>query len=296
MIYSLYRTGYFIANALPLRAGYAIATFLGRTQANIAKKEREAVKSNLKVIFGEKMDEDVLNAISKEVFVNFAKYLVDFFRFPKVDEAYIKKNVRTDNLKHVESALSKGKGVILLSAHIGNWELGGAAMSLLGYPISAVALTHQNKKINDFFKKQRMLRSVTPIEIGISLRSCYRVLKHNGLLALLGDRDFMGNGLRMRLFDKEAMIPQGPAVFASRLGCALVPTFMIREKDDTFKLQFFPPIYPEESLDEDSSIRILTQKYLDVLQRVIKEHPTQWHVFRKVWDNGKEDLRPYTIV
>jgi Kdo2-lipid IVA lauroyltransferase/acyltransferase len=176
--------------------------------------------------------------------------------------------------------------VIMLSAHIGNWELGGQALSLLRQPLMAVVLTHQNKKINDFFTRQRSVANMKPVEIGLSLRKCYELLKKNGMLAVLGDRDFSKNGFVMPFFGKNALIPKGPAVFSRRLGAAIVPCFMIREKDDSFRLIMDPPMLPDMNEEEDLAIKKLTERCTATIESYVKRYPTQWYVFREVWNGN----------
>jgi len=124
------------------------------------------------------------------MFRNFAKYLVDFFRFPLIDRAYISRYISIKNLKYIDESANMGKGVILLTAHLGNWELGGLVLGVLGYKIWAVALPHKNKKVNEFFNQQRESKGITVIEFGKAARTCLKVLKEKKLLALVGDRDF----------------------------------------------------------------------------------------------------------
>jgi KDO2-lipid IV(A) lauroyltransferase len=296
ILYALYRIGYFLANALPIRVSYAVASGLADMMYLVSAKDRDAFMENLKVVLGPSADERRLKAITREVFRNFANYLVEFFRFAKVDDDYIKKNVMITGLENIDRALAMGKGVIILSAHIGNWELGGFILSLLRQPMAAVALRHQDKRINDFFTRQRLRGALIPIEIGITLRECYRVLRANGLLALLGDRDFSTNGLKAEFFGRPTMVPKGPAVLSHRLGSAIVPSFMTRESDDNFRLAFGEPIFPPKGPDKEEAIREIAARYLPVIEDYIKRYPEQWYVFRKVWNDDGRDLRPDTII
>ena len=296
MTHTLYRFGRFVAGIIPLKVSYHIACFISDIHFSMADSERKAVIANLKVVLGESRTEEEYTLMACDVFRNFAKYLVDFFRFRKIDDDYMKKNIKITGRENIDKALSRGKGVVLLSAHIGNWELGGFVVGRLGYPISAVVLTHQNKNINDFFTQQRLIGNMKPIELGMSLRACYNVLRLNQLLALLGDRDFMKNGIRIGFFGKEAIIPKGPAAFGCRLGSALVPVFMIREADDTFHFIMEEPVVAKEGIGEEEAIRELTARYLKILEKHIKRYPTQWYMFREFWTNDEEPLRPDTVI
>ncbi|MBI5143832.1 MAG: lysophospholipid acyltransferase family protein [Candidatus Omnitrophica bacterium] len=298
IFYLLYRIGSFLALRLPVTVSYRIACMIADVYQYVSEKDRDAVLNNLKTVLGnEPHSDEELTKMAKEVFRNFAKYLVDFFRFSKVDLRFIRRFVKIEGLNNIDEARSRGKGAILLSAHIGNWELGGFVLAMIGYPISAVVLTHQNKKINDFFTHQRLLSNLKPIEIGIALRSCYAALKGNNLLAVLGDRDFSKNGIRVDFFGRKTLLPKGPSVFSRRIGSAIVPTFMIREKDDSFRLIMDKPIFPDASGEEDKAIETLTKKYLSVIEAYVRKYPTQWYMFREVWNNNdKKFLRPDTII
>jgi lauroyl/myristoyl acyltransferase len=284
ILYWLYKAGFFIANSLPLKSGYSVAETIATLHYYLSARDRRAVRNNLRQILGSSCTDKELSRQAREVFINFAKYLVDFFRFASIDEEYIKNFIKIRGLENVDKGLSGGKGVILISAHIGNWELGGQILSGMRKPMAAVVLTHANKKINDLFTRQRMVSQMKPIEIGLSLRGCYQTLKKNGLLALLGDRDFSGNGFLMPFFGREMLIPKGPAVLSRRLGACLVPSFMIREKDDTFSLTCEKPIYPDLHMDEDQAIKDLAQKYSSVIESYVKKYPTQWYLFREAWN------------
>ncbi|MFH1996654.1 MAG: lysophospholipid acyltransferase family protein [Candidatus Omnitrophota bacterium] len=295
ILYALYRIGYLIANSFSLKAAYAIANCIADIHFIISKKDRSAIIRNLEVVApGTTVKE--YSEIARSVFRNFAKYLVDFFRYKQINNEYFDRLVEVKGAENIDQALARGKGVIALSAHIGNWELGGVTMSHIGHQVSAVVMVHLNKKIDEFFTRQRMIGNLTPIPIGPSLKKCFYVLKKNNLLALLGDRDFSTSGMRVDFFGKEALIPTGPAVFSQATGAAIVPCFMIRKPDDTFWFFIEKPIYPESTDRDDDTVRRIILKYLSTIEKYVKKYPSQWYMFREVWNNGKTDLRNNTIV
>lgn len=281
-LYALYRFGQFLAMSLPVRASYWIACSIADIWYLGSSVDRHSVIANLERVTGTS-DRKKLKKMAREVFRNFGKYLADFFRFSKIDLDYIKRFVKVEGIENLDNAMAQGKGVIVLSAHLGNWELGGLAVSYLRRPIMAVALTHDDSRINNFFTRQRKAGKVVPVEIGITLRSCYKVLAENGLLALLGDRDFSGKGVYMDFFGKEALIPKGPASLSARLGSIIVPSFLIREDDDTFTLKFEPAIKPPQEGDEETRIKEIMKRSIAVIEKYIRLYPAQWSMFRKAW-------------
>jgi KDO2-lipid IV(A) lauroyltransferase len=282
MLFILYRIGTFIALHTPLRFSYWLASTVSSLYFLCSKKDRYAVETNLRVLFPD-YDKDKIFAMARKVFVNFGKYLVDFFRFSKIDKDYIDKYVKIEGLENLKSALSEKKGVVAVSAHLGNWELGGIVIAVLGFPFTAVVLDHKDNRINTFFVRQREMKGVEVIGIGATLRRCFSALHENRVLALVGDRDYYDSGLAMDFFGKETIIPKGPAVFSRRFGSPIVPCFLTRNEDDTFIFRFSTPIKPDHTREEHQDLINTTKRFVSVLEKAIRQHPTQWCVFREFW-------------
>ena len=280
--YYIYRFGQFLALTLPLRLGYFLASFLAQVYYLFAARDRANVKANLRVIFPEK-SEWQLRQISRRMFRNFAKYLVDFFRFEKLNRQYIDKNVKLENLHYFDQALAAGKGVIVLTAHLGNWELGGVVIAQLGYQFWAVALPHKSKKVNDFFDAQRNSKGVKVIAMGKAVRSCIVEIRKNHLVALVGDRDFTEKGIMLDLFGKSTHFPEGPAALSLMTGASIVPGFMLRNPDNSFTLRIEKPIVFAPTGDKAKDLADLISIYRDIFQDYFRKYPEQWYVFRKFW-------------
>jgi KDO2-lipid IV(A) lauroyltransferase len=280
--YFLYLAGQFIALSLPLSLVYRIAVIISDVRSIFAGEDRKAVAENLKIIFPDKSDREIA-LIRRQMFRNFAKYLADFFRFSKVDKAYVRQNVRFENLHYFDEVSSKGKGVIIVSAHLGNWELGGAAVGLLGYPVWAVALPHKNKKVNDFFNSQRESKGLKVIQLGKAVRQCLHILGENQLLALVGDRDFTESGAVVSFFGKPAYFPEGPAALCLKTGAPIIPVFMLRDDNDGFVLKIEKPISFTPSGDKHKDIPALIERYKVVIEQYIRTYPEQWYMFRRFW-------------
>ena len=280
--YILYRVGQFIALSLPLNLGYKLAVFISDLHYFFADKDRLVVTQNLKEIFPEKSNKEIAE-IRINIFRNFAKYLVDFFRFEKLDKDFIEKNIRIENINYFNEAFLRGKGVIALTAHLGNWELGGVVIALLGYPFWAVALPHKDKRVDKFFNNQRERKGVKVIPLGKAVRACLNVLKENKLLALVGDRDFTATGVVTEFFGKKALMPEGPAAFALKTGALIVPGFMLRNKDDSFTLRIEKPIEFVQTNNKQEDLRKLMSLYTKIIEDYIRRCPDQWYMFRRFW-------------
>ena len=280
--YYIYRFGKFLALALPLRLVYFLAAFLAQAYYLFAFSDRRAVKANLRVIFPKESNRQ-LGKISRMVFRNFAKYLVDFFRFEKLNRQYIDKNIKLENLHYFDEALAKGKGVVVLTAHLGNWELGGVVIAQLGYPFWVVALPHKNKKVNDFFDTQRNKKGVKVIAMGKAVRSCITEIRKNHMVALVGDRDFTEKGIIIDFFGRPTHFPEGPAALSLLTGACIVPGFMFRNPDNSFTLRIEKPIEFLPTGDKTKDLADLVGVYKKIIEDYIRQYPQQWYVFRKFW-------------
>ena len=284
--YYIYRFGKFLALTLPLKLAYFLAAFFSQGYYFFAFGDRRSVKANLEVIFPEKSNRQ-LRKISRMVFRNFAKYLVDFFRFEKLNRKYIDKNIKLENLRYFDEALAEGKGIVVLTAHLGNWELGGVVLAQLGYPFWAVALPHENKKVNDFFDAQRNKKGVKVIAIGKAIRSCITEIRKNHMVALAGDRDFTEKGIRIDFFGRLTHFPEGPAALSLLTGASIVPGFMLRNPDDSFTLRIEKPIEFSPTGDKAKDLADLIGVYKNIFEDYIRKYPQQWYVFRRFWAEPK---------
>jgi len=284
IFYILYRIGFWLANILPLKLAYSLAKRVSDFQYALAAKDREAVVQNLVIIT--KKDAGECRKLARKVFRNFGLYLVDFFRMENLSKEDIQKRVKVEGIENIDGVLKQNKGGIILTCHIGNWEMGGVVMAMLGYDISAVALNHKHKNINDFFIKQREEKGLKVIPINHIMKRCVSALRRKGLLALAGDRDFTNNGVVMDFFGMPTSIPKGLAMFALKTDSPVIPGFLIRRDTFNYTLIFDQPIDLKETpgMDKEEVIKEANQKFVASMEKYIRAHPDQWLIFRKFWE------------
>jgi len=284
MLYCLYWIGFSFAGILPLDVCYEIAKRVAEIYFRFAKEYKEALRENLKVVLGENTDIRIIDRHALNVFKNFAKYLADFFKCSKFTQEFIQENLTVENREYLDEALSGGKGAILVSIHIGNWEMGGAVVGSWGYPLSAIVLEHKSRRINDFFVKQRIINGMRSIPINNSVKESLKVLKRNEFLAIVGDKDYTASGARVDFFGRKAFLPKGAAVFALRTGAPIISCIFVREENDKFRFIFEKPETPVLTGEYEKDIEILMRGYLKIFEKHIREKPDQWYVFKKIWN------------
>lgn len=202
-----------------------------------------------------------------------------------VDEKFLKENIVWENLDRLKAVINEGRGGILLTGHIGNWELGGMILSELGYPITVIALPHKNVAVNNFFNEQRENKGkIAVVPTSKAARRCLNLIRQNQLVALVGDRDFFDQGEEVPFLDQTAMMPKGPAFFSLRTGAPIIPMFLLRTGREKYTLKIMEAIYPPAlSADEskrEEEIKSLINQYVPVIESIIKQYPSQWLMFR----------------
>ena len=283
--YCLYRIGRFLAKVLPIQVSSALVMFLCDLHFRFSKTDRQAVENNLKIVH---KTDHVPNPEVRAVFRNFGKNLLELFTMSKfLQPAFIESNVHINNIEYLNEVLQKGKGGIIVSAHLGNWEIAGGVLPMLGFPLSVVALAHQDPRVNALFNAQREVFGTMVIQADVV--AVRRVLEHlhkNRLVTILADRDFGNHGIVMDFFGRKTMIPKGAAFFSMRTGAPIIPGFFFHTDDDHFEINVYPPIEPPHVPDgkiTDEAARDYIQKYLTIIEDEIRKNPSQWLLFREFW-------------
>jgi len=274
-----------LSRLFPRRMSYGIARRLADIYVLLDKRGRESVVANLKQIqvgSGVALSPRALHSLARENFLNFAKYLVDFFKFLRLDREHMDRFVRFGNVPAMlDGLLAQGKGIIIVSAHLGNWELGAAGVAALGYKFNAVALEVPDKKLNDLYQYYRSSRGIYAIPFGRAARECIAALRRNEIVAVVGDRDFTASNRTVEFFGRPARLPDGPAKLALATGAPLLPIFMIRLPDDTFAYVVEEPIWADKS---QHTIDDVMRQIAAALESVIRQHSEQWFLFHDLWD------------
>ena len=287
MIYALYRVVAFLVRRLPLKLAYWLGLRICDGMYFINRRGRLAVRENLRTIFdhqGILPSRRILDGCTRKTFQYFGKYLADFIRFQKLTPEGVRDQISIQGLEHLESIRDAKRGAILLTAHYGNWELGGAFIASMGIPIHAVVRPVPSpslERIFNLFRRQRGLQVIPLASAGIGI---LKALKRGEVVALVGDRDFTGNGRPWKFFGRETSLPRGAAWFSHRTGLPIYMGFATRAPDDTFILRILPPIDPAQAGSEDA----IQSRIAAVMEDTIARDPCQWFIFDPFWPAGSD--------
>ncbi len=285
--YISYRLAQIISQGLPRRFAYWVGLRIADRFYARDHQGRRAVMSNLSHILesqGTHASEESLQQLARKNFQYFGKYLVDFFKFSRFAIKDVHRLVSLEHLEHLEQAERLGRGVVLITAHLGNWELASAVFTALGRRVSAVFFPQRVGKINELFQKHRTRRGLHLIPFGHAARGVLEALKNKEHVAMLADRDYSTRHEEPILFfDRPARLPSGPARIAVKTGAPVVPLFMVRQEDDTFRLRFHPPIIPTPEITVDD----MRHRIRDAIESEISRQPLQWFMFNDFWQPRK---------
>jgi KDO2-lipid IV(A) lauroyltransferase len=273
-----------LALTLPWPVLYWLAIKLAWLKYRLSRRSKAGIRSNLRVILGEEASEEEIDKIAEETFANFGKSMLEFFGSSRIGTRFLEDRVKVLGLENVDEARRHGKGVVVISAHLSNTELGGVKMVDAGYPVTGVALDHDNPSVNRLFIKQRIRKGLKAYSLKRGGRHCLEALRRNELICLVGDRDLTGTGIEIEYFGRPAKFPVGPARFSIATGAPIVPGFMIRQPDNTFELIFEDPIHPRQGGDRNELVSELTRAYARVCERYVRAHPGQFANFFPIWE------------
>lgn len=280
--YGAYCLAALLSRGLPASAAYGLAAWLGRYRGRHRSEERAGVRANLERIYawrGQPLTPGEGDARALRTFEQFGPYLVDFFRHTRLDAAEVARRVFIDHPGYLREAHGAGRGVIVVTAHLGNWELGGAVLHALGYPVNAVVLPQRMPRLERLLEAQRRRRGVRVLPLGHSALSLVRCLQRGELVALLADRDFTRHHQELDFFGHPIRLPAGAAWLSLRTGAPILPAFLLRHDHATFHLHLHPPLWPEQQ----GGVTSIMCKLRDILQSEISAQPEQWFVFHDFW-------------
>ncbi|MGE3077392.1 MAG: lysophospholipid acyltransferase family protein [Dehalococcoidia bacterium] len=287
--YYAWRGATAILRRMPVHVSYAFAVLIGSVAYYCWPRARRAMHGNyLRVLPGASAARR--RRIARNSLVNYCKYLADFVRFPALPPGEVVADVEgEEEFARLDQALSRGKGAVVVCMHYGNWDLGAGATAARGYPLTVVAETFSDPRLDQMVAgaRERLGMKIVKMErLGPSL---FRVLKDNELLALLIDRSVPGEGVEVEFFGEKVEVPAGPARLALRTGAAVVPTAFRRKspREATVVTQCDFTIEAEPSGDMEADIQRITQEIMRAHERFILERPDQWYMFRPMWNGAK---------
>lgn len=271
-----------LAANLPMSAQLGLGRALGFLWFDLLRIRRKEALKNLKLAFPEMSDDERLRIARASCF-NLGMSLVEFFRFPFVTQED-RKLFEIQGLENLEAGLKKGRGVMLLTQHIGNGDWATVGLSLHGIKLLIISKKFGWEWANRLWFSMRESFGTEFIEDRNTSLKILKALKRNKAVVYMLDQ-FMGPpiGVKTTFFGHETGTPAGLATLTRRAGCAVVPVYTVRKPDGGTTIRFDPELPFKESAHPDDTVRDMTQVYCDKIEAYVRQFPEQWMWVHRRW-------------
>lgn len=275
----------FIFRHSTLSGIHRFASFLGVVLFVVARKHRTTALGGLSHAFNGKIDRGEIRTLAKKCFISMVKSGAEMVYCCGKPE-YIRESFRIEGAENLREGLARGKGVVLVSAHFGNFPVMLGRLCLEGYKTSVIMRPLRDNRIEQMFIPEARRVGVTPI-YSIPRAACVhqalRALRNNECLFIPIDQNFGTGGVYVDFFNRKAATATGPVVFAERTGAAIIPCFVIRHPDDTHTIKIEPILELEQLDDHDAYIHAALQKITGIIERYIRAYPEEWSWIHRRW-------------
>jgi len=279
-----------LARLAPRSILQRVAPLIGHVSYSRNGTAREALRRNLHALTGRNGSE--LDTLCSENVANFSRMLADYFLCTGRDHANI--NTWVDDwcgLEHLENARARGKGAVLVTGHLGNWELGGLLLARRGFPITVVTLEEPSSELTRWRDRLRQRFGIKTITVGsghdFAFVEMLQALRRNELLAMLVDRPYAGSGMPVDFCGPRTEFSSAPALLWQHTDAAVVPAFVLQQRGGHYisfasaALEFAHGPEPRAALKEN------TQHLATHFEAIIRQYPEQWFNYVPIWKNDR---------
>jgi KDO2-lipid IV(A) lauroyltransferase len=260
-----------------------IANLLGKIIFNVAKKHREIALDNLTYAFGNEKQPEEIERIARQVFINLVHVVFEIAWSLQLDERHLSKHFKVDGSHHFKKAFEKGRGVLVLTAHLGNWELLSVLAGMIKSPMSVVVRPLDFEPLDHYVHNLRSRFGGKMIPKQRSFRKIIRYLARGEAVYLLLDQNVdWYEGVFVDFMGHRACTNKGMALLALKTGAPVIPVFMVREKSG-LRAEFGPEVVTVKTGDKQKDIEINSQEYNRVIEGFVRRYPDQWFWIHQRW-------------
>ncbi len=276
---------------LPFGVVQTIGKGLGTVAYGMLHHQRRVALEHLTLALGNRYAPAERRRIIRRMFQHLGMTGMEWLALPRLTAADVQRLVRVEGSEHVQQALQRGKGLIVLSAHVGNWEMLMAYFGLFGgFRGAAIARRLRYPEYEVWLRRMRESKHVETLDRDVGPKEMIRRLRANEGLGILADQDVDSiEGIFVDFFGRPAYTPTGPAALALTTGAAMLPAYIWREGRQ-FHLRVEEPIAIRDTGNRARDLREITEAWSRVTERMITAHPEQW-----VWMHRRWKTQPETV-
>lgn len=222
--------------------------------------------------------------LCRRTFTNMAEAAVHLFRLPSMSREELFALCEVEGREHLDAALAMGRGVIVVTPHLGPYELGSAWAAAAGYPVYGM-VEDLAPEVLDALATYRTATGMQIISMKQGIRAVYRLLQQNKMVLLVADRAIGGatSAVTLPFAGGRRPLPTGPATFSAATGAPVVVGSIFRNprRSPHYRVRFLPPLVPEGR--SEAAREHLQHQIVQRLGDAVRDHPDQWYVFQPQW-------------
>ncbi|MDU4961165.1 MAG: lysophospholipid acyltransferase family protein [Sporomusaceae bacterium] len=269
---------------LPYRWLLGLGNWLGKLYFWAAKRQRLRAIEQIR----ERMELSPAEAEQtiKQLFLHLGQTVLEVLYMPRLNRDNIHEYVTLENRHYLDAAMAEGKGVAILAAHFGNWEWLGAALALNGYPLAAVIKPQPNDQHTRLINEYRSLVGIEVYAKGSNeIIGLIKAFKRGKAVGLISDMNAGTTGITLDFFGKPSSTHNGVSIFAAKLGCPVVPAFIVRRPGGGHRVLLQPPRHFAHSDAPDRDMVEFTAAMSKIIEDMIRQYPGQWLWFHRRWQD-----------
>ena len=274
-----------VVKVIPTGCLYVFARNIAGLAYAFAAKQRKIALNSLNIAFAKEKSPQEIEKIARDCFVYMAKSAVELMFFFDKPHA-LGDRVQIQGRQNLDQAIAAGRGVILVSAHFGNFPLLLGRLAVEGYKAGGIMRPMRDAKVEKIFFEKRKKFGVKTIYSqprNECVNNTIAALRNNELVFIPIDQNFGTGGVFVNFFGEKAATATGPVILAQRTKAALLPCFIIRLADDKHRIIFEPELELIEGKDPQDTISINIQRLTDIIESYIRKYPAEWGWIHRRW-------------
>lgn len=269
-------------SSLSLPRAMAFGRGLGWMYGSVIRYHRPDAIAALKRSFPKKSGDEIDGLVNR-MYANLGMNLVEVARLAGGRPDELEKRVTVEGVEYAREAHAQGKGILILTAHLGNWDLLGMYTPKLGYPLTIISKNVKDPAVNEMWMNLRKEYGVNIVPAHNSYRDCLRVLRRNELLGFILDQNRpRDEGIFVDFFGRPASTTPGLAYLAAQTKAPVLPVFIERTGPTTHTIHAYPALPPPPNRDQPA-IHDATQQYTRIIEDEIRKYPDQWTWIHRRW-------------
>jgi KDO2-lipid IV(A) lauroyltransferase len=258
----------------------------------LMKKTRAHVRKNIEGVSKGRWSKERVDLLARKTFQNYGQYLLDYMVMHRLRPSNKDRWVEEEEgANYMMEVLHAGKGVICITPHLGNWEIGGLLFSFKGGRLNVLTLDERDVDTRSFREEMRSRRGIKNLYINpkddspMAILDAVKALRRNEIVAMLGDRIESQKTMVFDFFDRKTVFPIGVAILSMATGAPVLPVFVVMEKNRKYRGIIEPPIYfnPSSREDREAILREGMERLIKKFEEYIEKYPDQWYNFYSYW-------------